>query len=165
MSDPDVVDLVVNDPKTGKLLLVIVEGRPWNGEPMFNEFMEKIGTYVDYVQGDQFRAEHPGRKATDVVIKLDCAHQPDSDMQACFAEMPAQLQEFGIGFVCEVLGAAPASAEPAKGSKEPKEPKELKEPKPAKEPKAAKEPKSAKAPKPPKGTKAGKSAKPWWMFW
>jgi hypothetical protein len=42
MAEPTVIDIVAEDPRTGKLLLVMTEARPWNGQPMFDEFLTKL---------------------------------------------------------------------------------------------------------------------------
>ncbi|MGE3805135.1 MAG: DUF6572 domain-containing protein [Gemmataceae bacterium] len=102
LTEPNIIDIVATDPQSGKLLLVMTEDRPWNGKPMFDQFMAKLGTYVSYALSEQFAQNHAGRKASDVVIKLDCAYEPDEPMRDCFRQAAARLQELGIGFAHEV---------------------------------------------------------------
>ncbi len=103
MTDPGVIDLVAEDPSTGKLLLVMVEERPWNGQPMLDEFVSKLGVFVSYALSEQFSADHPDRRPSDVLIKLDCAYQPDAAMRDCFTQVPEKLRKFGIQFAYEVF--------------------------------------------------------------
>jgi len=106
MAERTVIDIVADHPKTGKLLLVMTEARPWNGQPMFDEFVAKLGTYISYTLSDQFNVDHPTRKPSDVVVKLDCAYQPDATMQECFGDVPSKIKQFGIGFTYEVFDDA-----------------------------------------------------------
>ena len=103
MVDPGVIDMVAEDPESGKLLLVMVEERPWNGEPMLEEFVAKLSTYVGYALSEQFAADHPHRQPGDVLIKLDCAYEPNDLMRDCFREVPARIEKYGISFACEVF--------------------------------------------------------------
>jgi hypothetical protein len=107
MIDPGVIDIVAEDPNTGKLLLVMAEERPWEGPEMLDEFLNKLGVYVSYALSDQFCEDHPGRRASDVLIKLDCAYQPDAAMRDCFAQVPEKLRKFGIEFAYEVFDEEP----------------------------------------------------------
>jgi Family of unknown function (DUF6572) len=118
MTEPSVIDIVAEDPATGKLLLVMVEDRPWNGQAMSDEFVAKLGVYVSYALSEQFSVDHPDRRPSDVLIKLDCAYQPDPAMRDCFAQVPERLQTFGIDFAFEVFeddsddGPHPAAERP-----------------------------------------------------
>jgi len=107
MAEHGTIDIVVRDPKTGKLLLVMTEDRPWDDSAMLDEFLTKLGTYISYAVSDQFRIDHPDFKSTDVVIKLDCAHSPNDPMKECFADVPSKLRDFGIGFEYEVFEDEP----------------------------------------------------------
>jgi hypothetical protein len=103
MTDPSVIDIVAEDPTTGKLLLVMAEERPWNGQAMLDEFLGKLGVYVSYALSEQFSADYPDRRPSDVLIKLDCAYEPDAATRACFAQVPENLRKFGIEFAYEVF--------------------------------------------------------------
>src|SRR5262245_4927916 len=103
MSDPDTIDIVADDPETGKLLLVMTEHRPWRKEAqMHKEFHAKANAHAQYVCSEQFSKDHPGLKPSDVIVKLDCAHEPGSKTMAFFEEISRGLAQYGIGFEYEV---------------------------------------------------------------
>lgn len=104
MADPDAIDLIVTDRKRGKLLLLITEHRPWDGEPMRQQFHAKANAYAHYVLSEKFTKDQPKHTARDVVVKLDCAYAPDDDTRAFFAKISDGLAQYGIGFECEVCG-------------------------------------------------------------
>jgi hypothetical protein len=119
MTDPGVIDIVAEDPPTGKLLLVMAEERPWTGQVMLDEFVAKLGVYVSYALSEQFSADHPGRRPSDVLIKLDCAYQPDAAMRDCVAQVPEKLRKFGIDFAYEVFEDEPDDDGPEPAAERP----------------------------------------------
>lgn len=103
MSNPDTIDIVAQDPKRGKLLLVMTEDRPWKDRAhLHQDFHAKAQAYAHYVLSDQFTQDHPGLKATDVIVQLDRAHKPGPDTLAFFQQISQGLGQYGIGFEYEV---------------------------------------------------------------
>ncbi|HMF18478.1 MAG TPA: DUF6572 domain-containing protein [Gemmataceae bacterium] len=104
MSDPNTIDIVVTDPETGKLLLVMTEDRPWKGAALQQQFLAKVNAYANYVLAPEFAQEQPGYTPNKVIIKLDCAHQPGKDALLVFDQARVELQKHGIDFEYEVCG-------------------------------------------------------------
>jgi hypothetical protein len=102
MANPDDIDIIATDRKRSKLLLVMTEHRPWNGDPMRGQFHNKANTYVRYVLSEQFAKDYPDYRADDVIVKLDCAHAPDEATLAFFDTVKEGLAEHGIGFEYEI---------------------------------------------------------------
>ena len=73
MANPNKIDIIATDRKTGKLLLVMTEHRAWDGEPMRKQFHAKASAYADYVLSEQFAKDRPNLTQKDVIVKLDCA--------------------------------------------------------------------------------------------
>jgi hypothetical protein len=67
-------------------------------------FLAKANAYAGYVLSEQFAAQRPGLKPQDVVVKLDCACEPDADTVAFFRQVERGLARYGIGFEYEVCG-------------------------------------------------------------
>jgi hypothetical protein len=102
MENPDRIEIIARDPARGKLLLVMTEHRPWDGEPMRQQFLAKANAYAGYVLSEQFTRDRPGLNPEDVVIKLDCAEPPDPETVAFYQEVAEGLRRYCIGFEYEV---------------------------------------------------------------
>ena len=75
-----VVDLITLDAATDKVVLVMIERRPWGASPQqFGQIEEKINRYLGYVL-DGYLAEHyPQYEGRRVTIRLDCAEEPHGE--------------------------------------------------------------------------------------
>jgi hypothetical protein len=87
MEDPDTVDIIAPIAARGKLLLVMTEHHPWDGEPMRQQFLDKAKAYAGYILSNEFASEQPDFKPQDVVIKLACACEPEGHRRS----QPARL--------------------------------------------------------------------------
>ena len=75
-----VIDLIGVDPASGKVVLTMIERRPWGASPQqFQQIEEKINRYMGYVL-DGFLADHyPQYEGKAVQLRLECAEEPHGD--------------------------------------------------------------------------------------
>ena len=75
-----VIDLISTDPAADKVVLTMVERRPWGASPQqFQQIEEKINRYMGYVL-DGFLADHyPQFEGKKVQLRLECAEEPHGD--------------------------------------------------------------------------------------
>ena len=104
MSNPNTIDIIAEDPETGKLLLVMTEDRPWKSAVLHQQFLAKANAYANYVLSESFSQDQPGFTPQQVIIKLDCAHAPGESTLAVFNQARQELQRHGIDFQYEVCG-------------------------------------------------------------
>lgn len=97
-----VIDLFALDRKTGEVLLVMHEDRPWDGSELrLHELQEKFNAYVSFLLDGEMLAAHPelgGKKAR---IELRCATMPDEQAIVLLGLIHDQLalQEIGMEVV------------------------------------------------------------------
>ena len=80
VENPKVLDLISVDPVSGKVVLTMIERRPWGASPQqFQQIEEKINRYMGYVL-DGFLADHyPQYEGKKVQLRLECAEEPHGD--------------------------------------------------------------------------------------
>ena len=78
-----VVDLIGVDPASDKVVLTMIERRPWGAsDQQFQQIEEKINRYMGYVL-DGFLADHyPQYEGKKVQLRLECAEEPHGDADA-----------------------------------------------------------------------------------
>jgi hypothetical protein len=78
LANPAVIDLFAVDEKSGEVLLVMKEDRPWDAsDERLHQLQEKFNAYVSFLLDGEMLAAHPelaGRKAR---IELHCVDMPD----------------------------------------------------------------------------------------
>ncbi len=73
-----VIDLFAVDKKTGEVLLVINEPRPWDGsDERLHQLQEKFNAYVSFLLDGEMAAVHPELTNKTARIELRCDHMPD----------------------------------------------------------------------------------------
>ena len=73
-----VIDLFAVDKKTGEVLLVINEARPWDGsDERLHQLQEKFNAYVSFLLDGEMLAAHPELAGKPARIELRCDHIPD----------------------------------------------------------------------------------------
>jgi hypothetical protein len=75
-----VIDLIGVDPVSGKVVLTMIERRPWGAsQQQFQQIEEKINRYMGYVL-DGFLADHyPHYEGKAVQLRLECAEEPHGE--------------------------------------------------------------------------------------
>jgi len=93
IANPAVIDLFGVDQKTGDVLLVMNEPRPWDGgHEQLHEMQEKFNAYVSFILDGEMTEVHPdlvGRKAR---IELRCQHMPNEEALGLLQAIHDQLE-------------------------------------------------------------------------
>lgn len=73
-----VIDLFAVDKKTGAVLLVMNEARPWDGsDERLHQLQEKFNAYVSFLLDGEMVTAHPELAGKSARIELRCDHIPD----------------------------------------------------------------------------------------
>jgi Family of unknown function (DUF6572) len=93
IANPVVIDLFGVDQKTGEVLLVMNESRPWDGgHEQLHEMQEKFNAYASFILDGEMTEAHPelvGRKAR---IELRCQHMPNEEALGLLRAIHDQLE-------------------------------------------------------------------------
>jgi hypothetical protein len=108
VQNPMVMDLITLDPATEKVVLVMIERRPWGADPrQFAQIEEKINRYLAYAL-DGFLAQHyPQYEGRRVVLRLDCAEAPHGTAVRFVEAAEQAVRAEGLDFVVNVTPPAP----------------------------------------------------------
>jgi hypothetical protein len=98
-----VIDLIGVDPATDKVVLTMVERRPWGAsKQQFQQIEEKINRYMGYVL-DGFLAEHyPQYEGKMVQIRLECAEEPQGEATFFVQAATRAASDHGLELVVAV---------------------------------------------------------------
>jgi hypothetical protein len=102
-----VVDLISVDELSGKVVLTMIERRPWGAsDRQFQQIEEKINRYMGYAL-DGFLAEHyPQYEGKGVQIRLECAEEPHGDAVLFVQAAARAATDHGLEFAVVVKPAA-----------------------------------------------------------
>jgi hypothetical protein len=105
-----VVDLISVDPASGKVVLTMIERRPWGAsERQFQQIEEKINRYMGYVLDGFLAEQHPQFEGKAVQIRLECAEEPHGDAVLFVHAASRAAADHGLELVAVVSPpAAPA---------------------------------------------------------
>lgn len=80
VQNPMILDLVTVEPGSGRVVLAMIERRPWGASPdQFRQIEEKINRYLGYVLDGFLAEQYPQYEGRQVLIRLDCAEAPHGD--------------------------------------------------------------------------------------
>jgi hypothetical protein len=98
-----VVDLISVDETSGKVILTMIERRPWGAsDNQFQQIEEKINRYMGYAL-DGFLADHyPQYEGKAVQIRLECAEEPRGEAILFVAAAARAATDHGLEFVVSV---------------------------------------------------------------
>jgi hypothetical protein len=104
VQNPTIVDLITVEPETEKVVLVMIERRPWGAVPeQFGQIEEKINRYMGYVL-DGFLVQHyPQYEGRPVVLRLDCAEEPQGEAARFVAAARHAISSHGLELAVNVL--------------------------------------------------------------
>ena len=109
IDDPDVIDFVTEDP-TGHVVLVMVEGRQWDGsDDRLTELDNKINTYASFVFEKELVAKYPDLAGKPIVFELRCVDAPDSKTARFLATVSEKLKKLGVQFDVRQIGIRPSA--------------------------------------------------------
>ena len=98
-----VVDLISWDGEREEVVLLMVEERPWESDPLqLRQLEEKFNAYLSYVQGGYLVREYPHYEGRDVCFALDCAESPRDEALAMLRAMQNFALGEGLRFVVRV---------------------------------------------------------------
>jgi hypothetical protein len=102
-----VIDLIGVDPATDKVVLTMVERRPWGAsKQQFQQIEEKINRYMGYVL-DGFLADHyPQYEGKKVQIRLECAEEPHGEATFFVQAAARAAGDHGLELVATVMPPA-----------------------------------------------------------
>lgn len=87
-----VIDLFGFDKKTGEVVLVMNEPRPWDGsESRLHELQEKFNAYASFLLDGEMTDAHPELKGKPARIELRSAEMPDEKAVALLGAIHDQL--------------------------------------------------------------------------
>jgi hypothetical protein len=113
VENPKVIDLITADPATNKVVLVMIERRPWDASPQqFGQIEEKINRYMGYVLDGYLAEHHPEWEGKPVCIRLDCAEAPHGMADKFVRAAAHAMSEHGLELVVNVV---PPDATPPAG--------------------------------------------------
>src|SRR6186713_2266503 len=102
-----IIDLFAIDEKTGEVLLVMNEERPWdNSDLRLHELQEKFNAYVSFLLDGEMLAEHPDFAGKRARIELRSKAMPDERAIELLGLIHDQLalQEIGMEVVVAEAG-------------------------------------------------------------
>ena len=102
-----VIDLFAIDEKTGEVLLVMNEERPWDSSDLrLHELQEKFNAYVSFLLDGEMLAEHPDLAGKRARIELRSKAMPDERAIELLGLIHDQLalQEIGMEVVVAEAG-------------------------------------------------------------
>jgi hypothetical protein len=87
-----IIDLFGFDQKSGEVLLVMNEPRPWDGSDLrLHELQEKFNAYVSFLLDGEMIEAHPELAGKSARIELRCAQMPDEKAVALLGTIHDQL--------------------------------------------------------------------------
>jgi len=87
-----VIDLFAFDQKSGEVLLVMNEARPWDGSDLrLHQLQEKFNAYASFLLDGEMAEEHPKLVGKPARIELRCTKMPDDQTIALLGAMRDQL--------------------------------------------------------------------------
>jgi len=74
-----VIDVIAEDKKTGEVVLVMNEPKPWHGtDEQLLALQERLNAYVSFLLDGEMAEAHPELVGKPTRIELRCAHMPDA---------------------------------------------------------------------------------------
>lgn len=93
IANPTVIDLFGVDRKSGEVLLVMNESRPWTGgDGQLHELQEKFNAYASFILDGEMTEAHPELKGRSARIELRCRHLPSDQALALLQAIHDQLE-------------------------------------------------------------------------
>jgi hypothetical protein len=75
VENPQTIDFIAHDPKTDRVVLAMVEHRPWGDRgALLPDLQKKLNTYLGFVLGGQLVHHHPQFKDKKVSFVLQTQH-------------------------------------------------------------------------------------------
>jgi hypothetical protein len=93
IANPEIIDLFGVDQKTGEVLLVMNEPRPWDGShEQLHEMQEKFNAYASFILDGEMTEAHPELVGRTSRIELRCQHMPNEEALGLLKAIHDQLE-------------------------------------------------------------------------
>jgi Family of unknown function (DUF6572) len=93
IANPAVIDLFGVDQKTGEVLLVMNEPRPWDGgHEQLHEMQEKFNAYASFILDGEMTEAHPELVGRTARIELRCLQMPNEEALGLLKAIHDQLE-------------------------------------------------------------------------
>jgi hypothetical protein len=100
-----VIDLIADDSKTGEVVLIMLEPRPWDGtEQRLFQLQEKINAYLSFALDGEMAESYPSLTTRPLRIQVDCVTMPGDDVVDFLSVVREQIGFQGINFEVRVMG-------------------------------------------------------------
>jgi hypothetical protein len=98
------LDLVTVDPESSRVVLAMVERRPWGAsDRQLTQIEEKINRYLGYVLDGFLAEQYPQYQGKEVLIRLDCAEAPQGEASRFVAAAQHAIESHGLFFSVNVV--------------------------------------------------------------
>ncbi len=113
---PGVIDFLAFDAASQRVLLVMVERRPWN-EPELQLFQlqEKLNAYLSFILDGEMEEAYPQFARKPVLLRFECAAPPVDQVLDFLQIVHDQTALQGIDFEVEVMGGGCGCGKPGSG--------------------------------------------------
>jgi hypothetical protein len=102
-----VVDLISVDAASGKVVLTMIERRPWGAsDRQFQQIEEKINRYMGYVLDGFLVEQQPQYEGKAVQLRLECAEEPHGEAVLFVHAAARAAADHGLELVVVVLPGA-----------------------------------------------------------
>ena len=89
---PEVIDLLTHDPQSGKVELVMFEGRPWDGgEEQLFQLQEKLNAYISFALDGEMADSYPELINKPLSVVLRCLEMPPGEAVEFLSNVREQL--------------------------------------------------------------------------
>lgn len=93
IANPAIIDLFAVDQKSGDVLLVMNESRPWTGgDEQLHNLQEKFNAYASFILDGEMAEAHPELKGRSARIELRCQHLPSDEALGLLHAIHDQLE-------------------------------------------------------------------------
>ena len=73
-----VIDLIAHDQPTDRVIMTMVERRPWDGSDLqLFQLQEKFNAYLSFVLDGELAESYPALLGKPVLLRLECIEPPD----------------------------------------------------------------------------------------
>lgn len=101
-----VIDLIADDAKTGEIVLIMLEPRPWDGtEERLFQLQEKCNAYLAFALDGEMAEAYPEFASRPLRVQLDCVDMPGPDVVQLLSYVREQIAFQGVNLEVRVMGA------------------------------------------------------------
>ena len=102
--NPEIIDLISLDSKTGQVVLTMIEDRPWQGiEGGLADLDEKCNRYFVYLLDGFFAEHYPQYRGRSIRVQLDCVEPPPAEAMPLLGGITGFADAHGMEFSIRVI--------------------------------------------------------------